>query len=251
MKKIAICNLKGGTGKTTFCICLGGALAERGKNVMMVDMDPQASMTSSFLVNSHNIPCVTDVLIDDQKPMKDVVLKTSFENIYIVQSGPGLGKMETVFSRQRDAHHYLKDKLQEIEAEYDIILMDTPPSDGLETWSVLTAAEGVIIPLEAQDYSVKGTGYVHGVIQKVRKRANPQLTILGYVINRYDGRRKIEQDFRSMIERHLGERVFRQVVKDLVVYVEAVTAGKPITYFAPESEEAEVFRQIEKEILSV
>ena len=81
---------------------------------------------------------------------------------------------------------------------------------GLATWSVLTASEGVIIPLEAQDYSVKGTGYVHGVIEKVRKRANPGLRILCYIINRYDGRRRIEQDFRAMIENHLGERVFRQ-----------------------------------------
>ena len=132
-----------------------------------------------------------------------------------------------------------------------MILVDSPHNLGLATWSVLTASEGVIIPLEAQDYSVKGTGYVHGVIEKVRKRANPGLRILCYIINRYDGRRRIEQDFRAMIENHLGERVFRQVLKDSVRYVEAVTLGKPITYLAPKSEQAEVFRQIGKEVLNV
>ena len=92
---------------------------------------------------------------------------------------------------------------------------------------------------------------MHTVIQKIRKRANPNLAILGYVINRYDGRRRIEQDFKSMIEQHLGKKVFSHVLKDSVMYVEAVTLGKPITYLAPKSEQAEAFRQIGKEVLNV
>ena len=92
---------------------------------------------------------------------------------------------------------------------------------------------------------------MHGLIQKVRKRANPKLKISGYIINRYDGRRHIEQDFRAMIEKHLSEMVFSQVLKDSVLYVESVTLGKPITYFAPKSEHAEAFRQIGKEVLNV
>ena len=112
------------------------------------------------------------------------------------------------------------------------------------------SVEGLIIPLEAQDYSVKGTGYVHGLIQKVKRRANPKLEIVGYLINRYDGRRRIEQDFRAMIEQHLGEMVFRQVLKDSVMYVESVTLGRPITDFAPKSEHADAFRKIGKEVLN-
>lgn len=92
---------------------------------------------------------------------------------------------------------------------------------------------------------------MRGVIEKARKRANPNLTILGYIINRYDGRRRIEQDFRAMIEGHLGERIFKQVLKDSVRYVEAVTLGKPITYLAPKSEQAQTFRQIGREVLNV
>jgi chromosome partitioning protein len=162
-----------------------------------------------------------------------------------------LGKLESELISERDSHYYLADKIDEIREEYDIILLDSPPNLGLSTWSVLTAAEGVIIPLEAQDYSVKGTGYVHGLIQQVKKRANPKLKISGYVINRYDGRRRIEQDFRAMIEKHLGEMVFKQVLKDSVLFVESVTLGKPITYFAPKSEHADAFRQIGKEVLNV
>ena len=252
MKRIGICNNKGGVGKTTFCFNFGGVLAEMGKKVLMVDMDQQGSLSSSFVKNINDLPCViTDALLDDQKSMKAVVQKTDFENIDLIPANLTLERLENELVSERDSHYCLADKLTEIDGEYDVILLDAPPNLGLATWSVLTASEGVIIPLEAQDYSVKGTGYLHTVIQKVRKRANPRLTILGYVINRYDGRRRIEQDFRAMIELHLGEKVFKHILKDSVMYVEAVTLGKPITCFAPKSEHAEAFRGIAKEVLNV
>ena len=185
MKRIGICNNKGGVGKTTICFCLGGALAEMGKKILLVDMDQQGSLSSSFLPDIHNLPIViTDTLLDDQKSIKGTIMKTEFENIDIAPANLSLGRIEDELLSERDSHYYLADKLEEIQEEYDIILVDAPPNLGLATWSVLTASEGAIIPLEAQDYSVKGTGCVHGVIEKVRKRANPNLTILGYIINR-------------------------------------------------------------------
>ena len=252
MKKIGICNNKGGVGKTTICFCLAGALAEKGVKVLLVDMDQQGSLSSSFLNNIDELPVViTDALRDERLSLKEVVVNTRFKNIDLVPANLSLGELENDSLSDRDSHYNLADKLEEIQGDYDVILMDTPPNLGLATWSVLTATDGVIIPLEAQDYSVKGTGYVHGVIQRVRKRANPKLSILGYIINRYDGRRRIEQDFRSMIEKHLQEKVFKQVLKDSVKYVEAVTLKRPITYLAPKSEQAEAFRQISKEVLNV
>jgi chromosome partitioning protein len=251
MKKIGICNNKGGVGKTTICFCLAGALAEMGKKVLLVDMDQQGSLSSSFLPNTNDLPLViTDALLNRQISLKDAIVRTAFENIDIVPANLSLSKIESELLSDRDSHYYLADKLKEVESDYDFILVDAPPNLGLATWSIFTASDGVIIPLEAQDYSVKGTGYVHGVIEKVRRRANPQLSILGYLINRYDGRRRIEQDFRTIIEKHLGEKVFKRALKDSVKYVEAVTTGKPITFLAPKSEQAEAFRELGKEVIN-
>ena len=251
MKTIGICNNKGGVGKTTICFCLAGALAGMGKKVLLVDMDQQGSLSSSFLSEISDLPCtIADIILNDHTSIRKAIQKTNFENIDIVPANLSLGRIEDELLSERDSHYYLAEKLGAVQGEYDLILIDSPPNLGLATWSVLTASKGVIIPLEPQDYSIKGTGYVHGVIQKVKKRANPSINILGYIINRYDGRRRIEQDFRSMIETHLGEKVFRQVLKDSVKYVEAVTLGRPITYLAPKSEQAEAFRQISKEVLN-
>ena len=131
---------------------------------------------------------VTNVIRDDQLPIEKVIQPTRYPNIAIVPSNLSLGKLESELQSERDSHYYLADKIDEIQGEYDFVIIDSPPNLGFATWSVLTAVDGLIIPLEAQDYSVKGTGYVHGLIQKVKKRANPRLEIIGYLINRYDGK---------------------------------------------------------------
>ena len=153
MKKIGICNNKGGVGKTTISLCLSGALAEMCFKVLLVDMDQQGSLSSSFLPDIHNLSLVvTDAIRDDRLPIEQVIQLTKYPNIHIIPSNLSLGKLESELQSERDSHYYLADKIDEIREEYDIILLDSPLNLGLATWSVLTAVEGVIIPLEAQDY---------------------------------------------------------------------------------------------------
>ena len=251
MRKIGICNNKGGVGKTTICVNLAGVFAKMNIKGLLVDMDQQGSLSSSFSPDIHGLsPVVTDILRDDKVPTQASIHPTKYPEIDLLPANLSLADLETELITERDSHYYLADKLEEVRDHYDVILIDSPPNLGLATWSVMTASDGIIVPLEAQDYSVKGTGYVHGLIERVKRRANPDLKILGYVINRYDGRRRIEQDYRAMIENHLGNQVFGQVLKDSVLYVESVTLGRPITYLAPKSEQAEAFWQLGMEVLN-
>jgi len=250
MKKVGVCNNKGGVGKTTICLNLAGAFVKMGLRVLLVDMDQQGSLSSSFLTDIHGIsPVVTDILLDNQISTCAGIYQTEYTSIHILPANLTLANLDTELLSERDSHYYLTDRLSEVSDQYDVALIDSPPNLGLATWSVLTASDGIIIPLEAQDYSVKGTGYVQGLIQKVKRRANPSLKTLGYVINRYDGRRRIEQDFKAMIEKHLEDLLFGQVLKDSVLYVESVTLGKPVTHLAPKSEQAEAFRHLAMEVL--
>jgi chromosome partitioning protein len=139
--------------------------------------------------------------------------------------------------------------LEEINDDYDYILIDCPPYIGLVTRMALTASNGIIIPLEAASYSVRSTGYIHELVQKVQKRANPQLEIIGYTINRYDGRRNVEQQYAQLIFQNFGPKMFESVIKDSAKYSECVAVKKPITRYKKTSEQAEAIRNLASEIL--
>lgn len=249
-KTIAIANQKGGVGKTNITFNLSGALAERKKRILLIDLDQQGNLSSALLNNIYNLDTtIVDILLDDAIPVKQVIQKTSFPNIDIIPSNIDLSRIDIQLAAEPDAQYFLVDKLKEIRDSYHYIFIDCPPSLGLATRIGLVAADEVIIPLECHEWAVKGTAYLRGAIAKIRKRANPKLKIMGYLINRFDGRRKLEEVYRDTILESFKGKVFKVHLKNSVKYAETATFKMPITSYLPSSEQAEEYRKLAREIL--
>ena len=248
---IAIANQKGGVGKTNITFNLSGALAEKNKRILLIDLDQQGNLSSVFLDNIYNLKAtVTDILLDDEIAISEIIQKTSFQNIDIIPSNIELSKIDLQLAGEPDAQYFLADKLKDIKDNYDYIIIDCPPSLGLATRIGLVAADQVIIPVECQEWAIKGTAYLRGAITKIRKRANPKLKIMGYLINKFVGRRKLEEVYRDTILENFKDKVFKVVLKNSVKYAETATFRKPITTYLPSSEQAEEYRKLAKEILN-
>jgi len=248
---IAIANQKGGVGKTNIAFNLSGALAEKNKRILLVDLDQQGNLSSALLDNIYNLKTtVADILLENDMPLSKVIQKTSFQNIDIIPSNIDLSKIDLQLAGEPDAQYFLADKVKEIKDKYNYIIIDCPPSLGLATRIGLVAADQVIIPLECQEWAVKGTVYLRDAITKIRKRANPKLKIMGYLINKFAGRRKLEEVYRDAILKNFKDKVFKVGLKNSVKYAETATFKKPITTYLPSSEQAEEYRKLAKEIMS-
>jgi chromosome partitioning protein len=248
---ISVVNSKGGVGKTTLTYNLSFAISEdNAGRCLLIDLDAQGSLSSTFVQDIYSLEhTLADILVNNEKPITDVITRTSFENTDLIPANLDLFKVSIHLAGEADAQYYLIDKLEEVKDRYSFIILDCPPNLGLETRMALVASEGLIIPLEAASYSVRSTGYIHEMVQKVRKRANPQLRILGYVINRYDMRRKLEQQYKQMLENNFGNKMFRTVIKNSVKYSECVALKQPITKYQPNSEQAQAFRDLAQEVM--
>lgn len=247
---IAIANQKGGVGKTNITFNLSGALTEKRKRILLIDLDQQGNLSSCFLDSIYHLrTTVADILLDEDILISRVIQKTSFQNIDIIPSNIDLSKIDLQLAGDPDAQYFLADKLEEIKDAYHYILVDCPPSLGLATRIGLVASDKVIIPLECQEWAVKGTAHLRGAIAKIRKRANPNLTIMGYLINRFVGRRKLEEVYRDTIRESFKDKVFQVELKNSVRYAETATLKKPITSYLPTSPQAEAYRKLTEEIL--
>lgn len=247
---IAIANQKGGVGKTNITFNLAGALVENKKRILLIDLDQQGNLSSAFLDSIYNLKMtVADILLDDGMPILRAVQKTSFQKIDIIPSNIDLSKIDIQLAGEPDAQYFLADKLDEIKDGYHYIIIDCPPSLSLATRIGLVASDEVIIPLECQEWAVKGTVHLRGAIAKIRKRANPKLKIMGYLINRFDGRRKLEEVYRDTILDSLKDEVFEVKLKNSIRYAEATTFKRPITSYLPLSKQAEAYRRLAQEVL--
>lgn len=251
-KIVAVTNNKGGVGKTHTVFHLCGAYAELGKKVLAIDIDPQGNLTGLFVSDAEGRGSLYDILVDDV-PLSRVVMETEFDGISVVPSSKKLQNIDALLQNEADSQIRLADSIQEFLREnpsYDLVLLDCPPSLGLPTRNALAAADYVVIPLEADKFSVEGLDTLVQSIKTMKRVVNPRLEIAGILISLFKGRRTVE----NLYERALRAKalpMFETRIKDSAKYREAITVRKPITYYKPKTEFAEAFRNLTRELEAV
>jgi chromosome partitioning protein len=247
---IAMCNQKGGVGKTTTTINLGAALADYGRRVLLVDLDPQGALSVGLGVNYQELDrTVYNLLMERDATVDDVLLKTNVPGMDLVPSNIDLSAAEVQLVGEVAREQALRRVLEPVLPDYDFVLLDCQPSLGLLTVNALTAADGVLIPLECEFFALRGVALLIQTIDKVRERLNPHLDVKGVLATMYDARTVHAREVLARLVEAFGEKTFHTVINRTVRFPETTVAGEPITTYAPSSLGAVAYRSLAKEVL--
>jgi len=248
---VAICNQKGGVGKTTSTINLGAALAEYGRRVLLVDFDPQGALSVGLGIPSHQLErTIYNVLMTQGVPVDEIVQPTSVPGMDLLPSNIDLSAAEVQLVTEVGREQTLGRTLQPLIPHYDYILVDCQPSLGLLTINALACADGVVIPLECEYFSLRGVALLIDTIEKVRERLNPKLEITGILATMYDPRTLHAREVMARVVEAFGDTVFDAVINRTVRFPETTVAGEPITRWAPKSAGAKAYRALAREVIA-
>jgi chromosome partitioning protein len=248
---VALCNQKGGVGKTTSTINLGAALAEFGRRVLLVDFDPQGALSVGLGMQPHQFERTSyNLLMEPGVAIEDVLLKTNVPGVDLLPSNIDLSAAEIQLVTEVAREQALSRAIAPVLAEYDFVLIDCQPSLGLLTVNALTASDGVIIPLECEFFSLRGVALLIDTVDKVQQRLNPNLTLDGILATMYDGRTLHGREVFTRVIEAFGDKVYDTVINRTVRFPETTVAGEPITSWAPTSAGAQAYRNLAREVIA-
>lgn len=247
---IAVCNQKGGTGKTTTAVNLPSALAELGKRVLLVDMDPQGNATSGVGINKNDIKSsVYDALVHKAQ-MTDIILSTKFQNLSIVPCNIHLTGAEIELVGALSRENRLKKAIDSVQNQFDYVFIDSPPSLGLLTLNALVAADTILIPIQCEFYALEGVSQLLNTIELIKEGLNPSLSIEGVLMTMADFRTNLTNEVIKEINTYFQDKVYKSIIPRNIRLSEAPSFGKPINYYDPSSSGAIKYKELALEIIS-
>ena len=248
---IAMCNQKGGVGKTTTTINLGAALAEYGRRVLIVDFDPQGAASVGLGINALDMEqTIYTLLMNPKADVKATICQTSTENLDIIPANIDLSAAEVQLVNEVAREQALKRVLRPVLDEYDVILVDCQPSLGLLTINALTASHGVIIPLETEFFALRGVALLVETVERVKDRLNATLEIDGILATMVDSRTLHSREVLERLEQAFGEQLFDTRIRRTIKFPDASVANEPITSYAPSHPGADAYRRLAREVIA-
>lgn len=246
---MAIANQKGGVGKTTTTINLSAALAEQGKKVLIIDMDPQGNTSSGLGIDKDELETTVYQLMIGDNSFDECVQKDVFENLDVLAANVNLAGIEIETMDMEDRNYILRDIILEVEDRYDFIIIDCPPSLNTLTINSMTTADSVLVPIQCEYYALEGLSQLIYTINLVKDRLNPKLTINGVVFTMYDGRTNLSMQVIENVRNNLNQTIYDTIIPRGVRLAEAPSHGLPINLYDPKSTGAESYRLLAEEVM--